>query len=160
MWSSPLLLLVLVFTLTNSPSRAATITTFPPSTTVRSTVTSTTESPPTTTSISTTTTSVVNSYATTSSTAQRVALAPSANASSGELSGSVDPALRVVLVPLVGPSVWTLVTSAPAQATLVCNGRSVVVASRVEVTQQSSCQLEITSSPREASLTWQLIPVQ
>ena len=173
MWSSPLLLLVLVFTLTNSTpapgnsdkkhhpsalsstttSRATSFTT--PVTTIRPRVTSTTSTAPTTT----TSEASANPYGgSISSTATSVALAPNVNASSGALEGTLNPNLEVADVPLQGPGTWTLATSAQSHSRLSCSSVSEAVVARVSILSTQSCQLVITSFSPGVSQTWQLTP--
>ncbi len=167
MWSSPLLLLVLVFTLTNSTKTPASsapahhtsqptspTTSVPVATTSRATVTTVAKSATTTTSAA----SVAPYADTTSSIARSVALAPSANASSGALEGILDRSFPVADVPLQGPGSWTLTTSAATRSLLACSAASSPVATRVVIKISQSCQLEITSSSPGVSQTWQLIP--
>ena len=164
MWSSPLLLLVLVFTLTGStPSvakqRPDTVST--PVTTIRPT-TSTKRAPVTTTS--TTTPPPANEasgshyVSSTSSTVKSTAPEPVANVPSGATGGNLGPALRVVDVPLQGPGSWTLSASAQTSDLLVCATTSQTVDTSITVENNQSCQLEITSTSPGVSLTWQLIP--
>ena len=182
MWSSPLLLVILVITLTStSAPRAPEASSRPPS----STSPVTTLVPTTTTSYATkpstkvieaaktnvtttlvvrilspvTTSSVVKNYsnATTSSVA-RVAPISSANALSGELSGNLEPGFESVDVPLRGPGSWTLSVSASSVQTLTCDGATTSVANQVVVGSSQGCQLEISSTSTQASLTWQLTP--
>jgi hypothetical protein len=94
----------------------------------------------------------------TSSTVRSVALAPSANVSSGALEGSLDHALSTADVPLQGPGSWTLTTSAKVRSLLECNTLSGTVVTRVIIKNNQSCQLEITSIGPEVSQTWQLTP--
>lgn len=163
MWSSPLLLLVLVFTLTNSTKTPAATTAHHPSPDQTST-----SAPPATTSTvaaSTTTTttseaSATPSYSATGSTATPVAPASGSNVSSGGLEGNLDHAFPVAVVPLQGPGTWTLVTSAAVRSLLNCATTSSSVTGRVVIAQSQSCQLEITSSNPEVSQTWQLVPAQ
>ena len=170
MWSSPLLLLVLVFTLTNStktpdattahhPSPDQTSTSAPPATT--STVAaSTTTTTATTATTTTSEASATPSYSATGSTATPVAPASGSNVSSGGLEGNLDHAFPVAVVPLQGPGTWTLVTSAAVRSLLNCATTSSSVTGRVVIAQSQSCQLEITSSNPEVSQTWQLVPAQ
>jgi len=175
MWSSPLLLLVLVFTLTLGsapnapvassppPSSTSPVTTVIPSTTTtfatRATiptivVAKTTETTRTTLS----TTSVEKSYSSaTTTTVKPVAPIPNANALSGALSGTLEPGFETVDVPLLGPGDWTLTASAPTTQTLNCGGDTSPVASQVVVGSNQDCQLEIASTS-DGTSTWQLTP--
>ena len=157
-WSSPLLLLVLVFTLTASsgstpPQRASSLgsTTHPAaqvdtSTSSTSTVVTTTTAPRTsrhaatkptrrptdqtetvnpTTTLTTSAPSVGESSSVTASNDKSIATASAESVSSGALSGRLDPALGVAVVPLVGPGTWDVATSVPATVTLDCGGSTV-----------------------------------
>src|ERR1700686_759711 len=125
MWSSPLLLLVLVFTLTaTSTPRAHVASSPPPSSTSPVTTLLPTKVPVTTTSIATTTRptpvivtantppttwSVAKSYSgVTTTTVKPVAPISNASAMSGELSGTLGPGFETVDLPLQGPGDWTL----------------------------------------------------
>ncbi|HEY5111703.1 MAG TPA: hypothetical protein VII67_05155 [Acidimicrobiales bacterium] len=77
----------------------------------------------------------------------------------GELSGQLTPSFDVADVPLDGPGTWTLVTSAPAAATLQCANASTNVQSQIVIAAKSSCQFIITPVTRSNSLTWQLTPI-
>jgi hypothetical protein len=173
MWSSPLLLLILVFTLTSPPApRAPEVSSPPPSSTspVSTQVPNTT-----TTSLATTTPSakvkvaakttvttwlvVTNFSNVTTTSVKRVAPISNANALSGELSGALGPGFESVDVPLLGPGTWTLAASASTDQSLSCGGDASPVASQIVVGSNQSCQLEIASTSAETSLTWQLTPV-
>ena len=161
MWSSPILLLILVFTLTSasSPHRPATTT---PSTStslsVAASPTVTTTTPQRPTSTVTTRLAVVSSSNVTDSTTRPVAPVTNASALNGALAGSLSPQIALVDVPLRGPGSWSLATSGPTNQVLICAGQSSPVTSQVVVGATQSCQLEITSTSAEASLTWQLTP--
>ena len=94
----------------------------------------------------------------TSSTVRSVALAPSANVSSGALEGSLNHAFPTADVPLQGPGSWTLTTSAKVRSLLECKTLSATIVTRVIIKNNQSCQLEITSIGPEVSQTWQLTP--
>jgi hypothetical protein len=173
MWSSPLLLLILVFTLTNA-SNAPT----PSSTTLTTTTSSNTQPPATTTTASlaprttqsstrspVTTTSAPNvvttsePYATTtSSIVKSLALAPSASVSNGALAGTLSTAQPVVDIPLEGPGSWSITTSAPVLEVLACDGANRSVATQFSISRRQSCQLVITSTVREVQPSWRLTP--
>jgi len=183
MWSSPLLLLVLVFTLTNSTKAPASIAAINHHSTTRSSTVGapTTSAPaPTTSTPAPTTSTVTRSTVTrstvtrsiaktseanaapyskvTSSTVRSVALALSANVSSGALEGSLNHAFPTADVPLQGPGSWTLTTSAKVRSLLECKTLSATIVTRVIIKNNQSCQLEITSIGPEVSQTWQLTP--
>lgn len=166
MWSSPVLLLVLVFTLTSSARMPAA----PTSTTMTSAPRTTTtvadarnsSTPPTTS----TTTTIALAHPTetsfdsvTSSTVRSAAPAPSAPAMSGALAGVLESGSRVD-VPLLGPGAWTLLTSVSAAAFLNCGSASEPLSGRVVVGPDQSCQLEITSTAVGTPTAWQLVPTR
>ncbi|MBW4077559.1 MAG: hypothetical protein HIU84_03410 [Acidobacteria bacterium] len=173
MWSSPLLLLILVFTLTNASNTPTTSSTQISSTTTfvathnATSSTTTTERATThqTAPIVVSTTSVPfaaapsETYVTpTSSIAKSIALAPNKNVSSGALAGTLSVAQPVVDIPLEGPGSWSIATSAPALEVLACGGSTQSVAVQFTITLHQSCQLVITSTNHEVRPSWRLIP--
>ncbi|MGA2969910.1 MAG: hypothetical protein ABSE75_08900 [Acidimicrobiales bacterium] len=171
MWSSPLLLVVLVFTLTSSASpRTTQALNRPPTTT--STVPIVVPASPTTSTTTTTllpkkaptvtaakTTSKKKFSSATDSNAKSVAPPSSTTVSNSVLSGSLSSAFAVADVPLRGPGLWTLATSTPITAQLLCTSRTVSVSRRVVIMTNQSCQLQLTSTNPEVSPTWQLTPI-
>jgi hypothetical protein len=172
MWSSPILLVVLVFTLTSSsghstrtavrpttsvPASTTTVRT----TTAKATTTTTPSTPRTTLQPPTAIAPVVSNYVSkTSSTVKSVASAPNVRPSSGVLAGTLSPQLGVVDVPLQGPGTWILATSDPTRQSLSCGPQTVPATNRVEVGANQSCQLEITSTAVGTSIEWQLTPTR
>jgi hypothetical protein len=77
----------------------------------------------------------------------------------GESSGALGPGFEVVDVPLRGPGTWTLTSSASTSQSLQCGDQTIPVLQQIVVGATQSCQLEISSTSSEASLTWQLIPI-
>ncbi|HUY17184.1 MAG TPA: hypothetical protein VMV11_06445 [Acidimicrobiales bacterium] len=77
---------------------------------------------------------------------------------SGELSGTLNPGIGSVDVPLLGPGDWTLSASAPTSQSLNCGTDTSPVERQVVVGSNQSCQLEITSTTDGTSLAWQLTP--
>jgi len=163
MWSSPLLLLVLVFTLTGSSTtpaghhlesgaRAVTTSTRE-STTSTVPVTSTTPPP-----VATTTILKNSSVSVTNSTVKPTGPVPSTNVANGELEGSVSSALREVDIPLQGPGIWTLSTTSPSLNHLECPTSMRGVGNYIALLTSESCQLQIASATTGASLTWLLTP--
>jgi hypothetical protein len=73
--------------------------------------------------------------------------------------GVLGPGFEVVDVPLRGPGNWTLTTSASTSQSLQCGAQTSPVVQQVVVGATQSCQLEISSTSNEASLTWRLIPI-
>jgi len=172
MWSSPLLLLVLLFTLTatSKPSTRLVIV-HEPSTVSSTSPTTTTVVGSTTSTAPTTTTSVVRSTTSTmtnethfavatSSIVRSPAHAPSVSVSSGVITGSLSRAFAVAVVPLRGPGTWTLSSSAPIIAQLLCPNVSGPVNALIVVNGVQSCQLKLISANAEVSPTWQLTPLR
>jgi hypothetical protein len=186
MWSSPVLLLVLVFTLTASSSSTplrhssavsptTRVTTPTTSTTVMTTTT--TDPPhhsktakassakvvtPVSTHLSPATTSVsqnANSSSATASSVGPVANAPDVNVSNGELSGRLSPSFGVADLPLAGPGTWDVASSAPVTVTLACSGATIPIESQFVIGANEQCQVSITATTPKVSLTWQLTPV-
>jgi hypothetical protein len=174
MWSSPLLLLVLLFTLTatSNPStrlvivhEPSTVSSTSPTTTTTTVVGSTTSTAPTTTTsvVRSTTTTMTNEThfaVATSSIARSPAHAPSVSVSSGVVTGALSRAFAVAVVPLRGPGTWTLSSSAPIIAQLLCPNVSGPVNALIVVNGVQSCQLKLTSANAEVSPTWQLTPLR
>jgi hypothetical protein len=175
MWSSPLLLLVLLFTLTatSKPSTRLVIvhepstvsSTSPTTTTTPAVVGSTTSTAPTTTTsvVRSTTTTMTNEThfaVATSSIVRSPAHAPSVSVSSGVVTGALSRAFAVAVVPLRGPGTWTLSSSAPIIAQLLCPNVSGPVNALIVVNGVQSCQLKLTSANAEVSPTWQLTPLR
>jgi hypothetical protein len=188
MWSSPVLLLVLVFTLTASSSStplrhssASSPTTIvsPPTTNVTTTTTTTTTTDPArhsktakvssekvvtpvSTSASPATTSAsrnASSSSATASSVEPVANAPDVNATNGVLNGRLSPSFDVADLPLAGPGTWDVASSAPVTVTLACSGATIPVESQFVIGAHEQCQVSITATNPKASLTWQLTPV-
>jgi hypothetical protein len=177
MWSSPILLVVLVFTLTSATSpKGPAASSRPPSskspvTTTLATPTSVTTTPqphrtaqnhrrpPVTTTTTLTPSAVTNYSVVTTTTVRRINSVPNASAMNGESSGTLGPGFEVVDVPLQGPGDWALSTSAPTNQSLQCGAQSSPVFQQVVVGATQSCQLEISSTSSGASLTWQLTPI-
>jgi hypothetical protein len=183
MWSSPVLLLVLVFTLTASSSSTplrhssavsptTRVTTPTTSTTVMTTTTTdpphhsktakalsakvvSTHSSPATTSVS----QNASSSSATASSVEPVANAPDVNASNGALSGRLSPSFGVADLPLAGPGTWDVASSAPVTVTLACSGATIPVELQFVIGANEQCQVSITATIPKTSLTWQLTPV-
>jgi len=176
-WSSPLLLLVLVFTLTASSTPArhnlalSTATTATTSTTTPSrhaarhrastTTTTTTSRDPTTPSERAKTNARnddVSSSSTTSSDAP-IASASAETAANGALSGQLEPTFDDAEVPFEGPGTWALAASKPLRATLLCQGTAIAVTSEFAVGAHETCQLSLSPATPGTTLTWQVTPV-
>ena len=170
MWSSPLLLVVLVFTLTShaSPRTTQTLNHLSTTTSTMPIVVPTSPTTTTTTTLLQKKTPAVTAAPTpskkkysavTGSNATNVAPAPGTTVSNSVLSGSLSSAFAVADVPLRGPGLWTLATSTPITAQLLCTSRTVSVSRRVVIMTSQSCQLQLTSMNPEVSPTWQLTPI-
>ncbi len=168
MWSSPLLLLVLVFTISSRPLRPVTTSTTLPTatTTTRPTASTTTTDPATTTTDPATTTTGADRSATTSTLATTTTHASSGDSTTtsvvaservdgGELSLSQPNAV----VPLRGPGEWTLASSQAVASTLICAGRVHGVAATFRLAVGQSCQLNIVVNTG-APTTWTLNAVR
>ena len=185
MWSSPILLLVLVFTLTASSS----------STPLRHSSASSTiherehaddeyrrrddhldEPPRRSRTVKASSVKIVSpamtepppaaasvsksasSSSATASNVEPVANAPDVSASNGVLSGQLSPSFAVADLPLAGPGTWDVASSAPVTVTLTCSGATIPVESQFEIAANEQCQVSITSTTPKTSLTWQLTP--
>lgn len=159
-WSSPLLLLVLLFTVTSRTPPATTsgaASTVGPTTTSRPSPTTTGRPavPPTRPPA---TTSEPRSSVATASNGRSPASALSESVASGSLEGTLSAGFAVAVVPLQGPGTWTLGGSSTISALLDCPSVSGPVVGVVVIADRQSCQLELTSTNVEASPTWQLTP--
>ena len=168
MWSSPLLLLVLVFTITSRPlhpsasttSLAHTTTTATAGrpTTTTTTTTSTTSTTSTTTvtpATTTTTTTSIDQPTTTRAGASDVSTTTSVVASELVDGGRLDLAHPNEVVPLGGPGQWSLTSSEPVVSTLICAGHGKVVATTFRLAAGQTCQLNIvvdTGAPTQWAL--------
>jgi hypothetical protein len=88
-----------------------------------------------------------------------VASASAENASNGALSGQLSLAFNVANLPLAGPGTWDVASSAPVSVTLACSGTTIPVTSQFVIGAKEQCQVSITATTPESSLTWQLTPV-
>ncbi len=172
-WSSPLLLLVLVLTLTASTPRHDPAS---PTTTSTTTVplrhvahphhtTSTTPKKKTAEATSpsgrarTSAPSDDVSSSSTASSDRPIASASAVTAASGALSGQLGPSFESAEVPFEGPGTWTIAASAPVRATLLCQGTAIDLTSEFTVGARDYCQLSLSPATPGASLTWQVTPV-
>lgn len=177
MWSSPLLLLVLVFTLTARPLHVSPTSTTTPSTTERSLTTTTQDSTTTTRNHNqnSATTSTSTSTSTTTSTmnptpamtlTSGVPLAHSYGVTTTSVAaivtlgaltarGELTLASPTVVLPLRGPGQWALESSHAVTTSLQCGAQSVVVVALVRIVRSQVCLLDIAVK-REAPITWTL----
>src|SRR5579872_4535822 len=165
-WSSPLLLLVLLFTVsaqgTPPPAASRVRTTLAPVTTTTprtTTPTSPTTRPQPSRPAHTTVTTAPPSPVVIASSARSPARVLNASAESGALAGSLSPGFAVAVVPLRGPGAWTFTASATITANLNCPSVSGPIVGTLVISNHENCQLEISSTNVEAMPTWQLIPV-
>lgn len=164
-WSSPVLLLVLVFTLSAGPAQSAktssrralpttTLPTTPRPSVQHRDLTQTT--PRATTTLRTTrspSASVAkHSSPSTASSATNFVSASEVNASSSAYAGALSPAEPFVLT-LVGPGSWTLASSTPLVASLTCATQRVIVQVLVVVAAKTTCQLSLRATEPSS---WQL----
>ena len=165
MWSSPILLLVLVFTLTAHPTSASRrVARTPTRAHRRATPLAGTPTTASTTTVVTTTSTTVppprlSSGATyaapIATTAKSFAPDASANASSGVIAGHLTTTDNVAVVPLDGPGTWTLAASHPLVAQLQCPSASTPVNQQITIDAPLSCQLELIATTATA---WTLAP--
>ncbi len=161
-WSSPLLLLVLLFTVTAHPTPSrppATTSTTVTGASVTTTRPVTTTSAPATRPTTTTAPNVTPSAGETALSARSHARAPSENAATGALGGTLSPGFDVAVVPLRGPGAWSLTGSATITAALDCPTGSGPVVGEVVITSDEGCQLQVTSTNVQGLPQWQLTPV-
>ncbi len=182
LWSSPLLLIVLVLTLGSTgrvrspattglphePSVTSTPSTRPPPRPRRTPSRGATPAPVNSTASTTTAASTPaptgpesavpapSTAASSNSTASSATASVGASATSGPVTGTLGAGLSSVVVPLAGPRTWTLAASAPLAATLTCDGQSTTVAATF-VVGSTSCQL-VLADPTGPAVTWQLTP--
>ncbi len=174
MYSSPILLLVMVITLPSAtttrvaqpPENVAhvvtTTTAGPTTTTVQ--VHSATTNQPTTTSNPTAPVHAVapapkrSSAITTDLTAKTNDETSSVGVANSDVEGLVSPASPVAVIPLQGPGLWTMTTSSPSLDELICARTTRRVGDFLSLLTDQACQLQITSVSTGASLTWLLTP--
>jgi len=161
MWSSPLLLLVLVFSLSQKPASSLTHETkahqaaFSP-------VTRT--APLTPPAVTTTTRALIPSPArilknVTTTTVSYVASANANVDASGPLSGALSSSQPSDTVPLEGPGQWTLTSTGTLGALLLCQTSAQSVSNDVNIATKESCQLVLSSPNAVGTVPWQLQPV-
>lgn len=169
MWSSPLLLLVLLFGLTTSATPTISPATTTPPSIPATTHTSATTIPavPTTSSATSTPTSTTSPsppstqfVAATATSAKSPGRTTNASVSNVELAGSLAATLAVTDVPLSGPGAWVLTTTAPVTARLRCPLANVSFGDRIVIERSQTCQLELAANSQGASPSWRLTRVQ
>ena len=168
MWSSPLLLLVLVFTLNSRPLHPVTSTTTAKTTTSRApsvtsttttTTTTITSKPPATTTtanLAVTTTTAARAHSSNSTT---TSVAATALASGENRAGALTLAFPEAVVPLHGPGQWSLNATHAIASELICGSHSLAVTTLAELGSNQSCQLAITVATG-APTTWTLRAVR
>ena len=164
MWSSPVLLLVLVFTLGSNSGGARPLST----TTTTAPMQSTTSIAHTTTTVRTVTTTVPETTPPTTLPARSGSAAPTTttvpahapthgtSATNAAVAGTLSASLNEVAVPLSGPGTWTLTTTGATTQRLYCSSQSTPVNATVVVGAGVTCQFEIAATDPGAPLTWQL----
>jgi hypothetical protein len=85
--------------------------------------------------------------------------APAQNVAAGVLSGVLSQSFDAADLPLQGPGLWTLTTSAALTAQLVCPTRTSAVQGQVVISGARRCELQLSSAYQGAT-TWQLTPTQ
>ena len=176
-WSSPILLLVLVFTVSSPPkvvartSRVASrdevrVVRLKPTTTTTATSRSTTPTEPVPTTITTTPstrTATATARSSSPSLTTTAAIEPSpassliGGAASGALVGSLPSAGATEEVPMQGPGTWTVQSSAPMLEQLTCSGSTVVVGGSISIDTLTTCRLLLTSQS-VGPVHWQIVP--
>ncbi len=176
LWSSPILLLVLVFSVSGSPktitSARGAATNKPamghrtvPTTTemTTSTLAATAPRPARTSSVAptrralATATSDAPSPTTTAATAPRAASSLVASAASGALVGDLVSAGATEDVPLQGPGTWLVQSSAPMLAQLSCPGSTQPVSTTLSINALVACRLHLISASA-GPVRWQIVP--
>ncbi len=177
LWSSPILLLVLVFTVSNPPTvvaRAPRITSPNAARVVRSKpATATTAHRSTTPSKPLPTTSSVTAPSAPTATAIAKPVSPSATttaaivpspassligaAANGALVGDLPSADATDEVPIQGPGTWIVQSSAPMLEQLNCSGSTIVVGGSISIDTLTTCRLLLTSQSVDP-VRWQIVP--
>ena len=149
LWSSPLLLLILVFTLSSQNQSH-------PQPSVIQTTSVTTMQLPTTIPVTTLPKHVVATtvprYSAPTTTTVPVHAPPT-----GALNGVITSSESSLNVPVNGPGMWVFSASLPTNVVLVCAQTTTIIVSKVTITTNQECQLELSS---QGSSVWQLLPTQ
>ena len=176
LWSSPILLLVLVFTVSSPPkvvarapriaSRdAARVVRSQPTTATRRSTTRTKPVPTTSTTIPNTRTAAAAATATSNSPSATTTAAiepPPASsliggAASDALIGGLPSAGATDVVPMQGPGTWIVQSSAPMLEQLTCSGSTAVVGGSISIDTLTICRLLLTSQS-VGPVHWQIVP--
>ncbi|MHB8335256.1 MAG: hypothetical protein ACYDEH_10235 [Acidimicrobiales bacterium] len=177
LWSSPILLLVLVFTVSSPPkvvartSRIASRdaarvvrTKTTTATTATSRSTTPTELVPTTiTTIPSSRTATATARSDSPSATTTAAIEPSpassliGGAASGALVGGLPSAGATDEVPLQGPGTWIVQSSAPMLEQLTCSGSTAVAGRSISIDTLTTCRLLLTSQSVDP-VHWQIVP--
>lgn len=173
MWSSPVLLLVMLFSMTTSaraqrsphvsvevapttsPASIPTTTSLAPASTT-STLRRAPRTPPASTKPSRPATHATNFSAATASNESSSGSGVGASVSNGVVAGVLAGG-QVVDVPLNGPGTWEIWASAPVATRLVCPRANTSFADLVVIDRSQTCQLLITASTTSAT-SWRLAP--
>ncbi len=174
LWSSPILLLVLVFTVSSPPTTTAhaRVTTPRSASTLRSTTTTTTAAtmpstsgrasgPTPTAPLSRRALAIATpgapSPTTTVATAPPADSSLVANAVSGALVGDLSSSGATEDVPIQGPGSWLIESSAPMLAQLFCPGWTESVSTTVTINSLTTCRIHLINWSN-APLRWQIVP--
>ena len=170
LWSSPILLLVLVFSVSGSPKTIASArgaATDKPATShraIRTTTEATTSTMATTDPRAALTPRALATAAsdapspmTTAATAPPAASSLVASAVSGSLVGDLASAGASEDVPLQGPGTWLVQSSAPMLAQLSCPGSTQPVSTMLSINALVACRLHLISTSADP-VRWQIVP--
>ncbi len=178
LWSSPILLLVLVFTVSSppkvvardariAPRVAARIIRLKPTTASSQLTTPSVPVPsaalaPTTTILSpSTATATVRLDSPSAPTTVAIAPSPASSligaAASGALVGDLPSAGATDEVPMQGPGTWLVQSSAPMLEQLNCSGSTTVVGGSISIDTLMTCRLLLTSQST-SPVHWQVVP--
>ena len=150
LWSSPILLLILVFTLSSQNTQ------HPRPSVVETTITTTTTLAPapvpTTAPTHHVPVTTVPQYSAPTTTTVKVRSVPT-----GALNGVITSSVNSLNVPVNGPGTWVFSASLPTNAVLICAQTTTLIVSKVIITTDQECQLELSS---QGSSVWQLLPAQ
>ena len=149
LWSSPLLLLILVFTLSSQNQS------HPQPSVIETTSTTMTQLPttiPTTTFPRHVVVTTVPRFSAPTTTTVAVHTPPT-----GALNGVLTSGESSLNVPVHGPGTWVFSASLPTTVVLVCAEVITPIVSKVVLTTNQECQLELSS---QGSSVWQLLPTQ
>ena len=146
LWSSPILLLILVFTLSSQNTQ------HPRPSVVETTITTTTTLAPVPVPTHYVPVTTVPQYSAPTTTTVKVRSVPT-----GALNGVITSSVNSLNVPVNGPGTWVFSASLPTNAVLICAQTTTLIVNKVIITTDQECQLELSS---QGSSVWQLLPAQ